>query len=307
MQSKTRLVLLLSIFTSLVFSQVALAGGENKKEDKQNHRINVHALNSPVKQNTTAEFSLELPMGFLPGKAEYEIKNLDQSKKLKSKEQKVTLVSRGAQSWLAQISVGNLEPGNFKIKFEVKAAKSWVQIIKDFIKNLMRGKDNKHGEHPNRGEYKGAAEFAIIAGPVLPPDPGEAGMATLEGIDSDNDGVRDDVQRWIVLNHGVSEKTVAALMQVARSSQQRLINAPIDKVKSIEASYQLFRAADCMHYLKGLDPAYELIEQMKSQEINTDLRIRADIKANANFSGQSVMALDKQKTDCDFDPDTLPN
>lgn len=42
---------------------------------------------------------------------------------------------------------------------------------------------------------------------TLPPDPGEAGMVTLEGIDSDNDGVRDDIQRWIALeNDDVSEK-----------------------------------------------------------------------------------------------------
>ncbi|MDX8380534.1 MAG: hypothetical protein R8M14_00305 [Ghiorsea sp.] len=33
----------------------------------------------------------------------------------------------------------------------------------------------------------------------LPPDPGAAGRGTLAGIDSDNDGVRDDVQRWIAL------------------------------------------------------------------------------------------------------------
>jgi len=34
---------------------------------------------------------------------------------------------------------------------------------------------------------------------VLPPNPGEAGKATLQGIDSDNDGVRDDIQRYIAL------------------------------------------------------------------------------------------------------------
>lgn len=32
----------------------------------------------------------------------------------------------------------------------------------------------------------------------LPPDPGEAGKATSDGIDADKDGMRDDVQRWIV-------------------------------------------------------------------------------------------------------------
>jgi hypothetical protein len=34
----------------------------------------------------------------------------------------------------------------------------------------------------------------------LPPDPGQAGKLTIDGIDVDKDGVRDDVQRWIAEN-----------------------------------------------------------------------------------------------------------
>jgi hypothetical protein len=41
----------------------------------------------------------------------------------------------------------------------------------------------------------------VIYDKPVPPDPGEAGKQTLEGIDSDNDGVHDDVQRWIVLTY----------------------------------------------------------------------------------------------------------
>lgn len=33
--------------------------------------------------------------------------------------------------------------------------------------------------------------------PDMPPDPGKEGKKTIEGIDADQDGVRDDVQRWI--------------------------------------------------------------------------------------------------------------
>jgi hypothetical protein len=36
----------------------------------------------------------------------------------------------------------------------------------------------------------------------LPPDPGEAGLAILAGIDSDEDGVRDDVQRLLAVSSG---------------------------------------------------------------------------------------------------------
>jgi len=53
----------------------------------------------------------------------------------------------------------------------------------------------------------------------LPPDPGAAGKLTLSGIDSDNDGVRDDVQRWIVMTYPNSQKTRAALTQRTKVMQ----------------------------------------------------------------------------------------
>jgi hypothetical protein len=40
-----------------------------------------------------------------------------------------------------------------------------------------------------------------FSGSALPPDPGEAGKQTMLGIDSDGDGIRDDVQRYIYLTY----------------------------------------------------------------------------------------------------------
>jgi len=54
----------------------------------------------------------------------------------------------------------------------------------------------------------------------LPPDPGEAGKATLAGVDSDNDGVRDDIQRWIVLSTPDSQKMREALIQGSKARQK---------------------------------------------------------------------------------------
>jgi hypothetical protein len=50
----------------------------------------------------------------------------------------------------------------------------------------------------------------------LPPDPGEAGKATIDGVDRDADGMRDDVQRWIAENWGHSELAVRGLTIVAQ-------------------------------------------------------------------------------------------
>ena len=55
----------------------------------------------------------------------------------------------------------------------------------------------------------------------LPPDPGEAGKLTIDGIDSDKDGMRDDVQRWIAQNWGHSPLAVKALTQWAQVKTDR--------------------------------------------------------------------------------------
>ena len=50
----------------------------------------------------------------------------------------------------------------------------------------------------------------------LPPDPGEAGKATPDGIDADKDGMRDDVQRWIVTEWSHSPIAVKQLTALAQ-------------------------------------------------------------------------------------------
>lgn len=47
-------------------------------------------------------------------------------------------------------------------------------------------------------EVDGIAEIMSIENPNLPPDPGPEGKFTLLGIDSDGDGIRDDIYRYVV-------------------------------------------------------------------------------------------------------------
>jgi len=48
-------------------------------------------------------------------------------------------------------------------------------------------------------------------------------LKTLAGIDSDNDGVHDDVQRFIALNYGHSERAVVALREIAKTAQREML------------------------------------------------------------------------------------
>jgi hypothetical protein len=110
----------------------------------------------------------------------------------------------------------------------------------------------------------------------LPPDPGEAGKATLEGIDSDNDGVRDDIQRYIVLTYPESERTRAALVQSAHSIQEALVKAD-DVGASIQVGHARARAVACLIHVRGPEETVEIFGNFRAQVLNTDERSRAYI------------------------------
>jgi hypothetical protein len=65
----------------------------------------------------------------------------------------------------------------------------------------------------------------VVHNQRVPPDPGETGKQTVEGIDSDHDGLRDDVQRFILLTYfasdGIVLKVYEALSNAATGQPQR--------------------------------------------------------------------------------------
>ena len=139
----------------------------------------------------------------------------------------------------------------------------------------------------------------------LPPDPGEAGKATLEGIDSDGDGVRDDVQRWIALNFPDSEKTREALRQKIIVMQQFLLDAA-DSVNSYNNFLNLQKANACLAYVRPSD-YYDIAIEIKAQTLNTYTRSSEWIKASHHLSGKVFDSLTDRKQGCIFDPDVMPN
>lgn len=57
----------------------------------------------------------------------------------------------------------------------------------------------------------------VVHSERVPPDPGDAGKQTLAGIDSDYDGVRDDVQRYLVRTYIDRPRELEAATQHARA------------------------------------------------------------------------------------------
>lgn len=137
----------------------------------------------------------------------------------------------------------------------------------------------------------------------LPPDPGETGKATLAGIDSDSDGVRDDVQRYIALTYPGSEKNRAALTQYAKSEQAALLDAG-NREASIAHSREAQRAIECLFFVRP-DDADSIHSDLQTKILNTKERSEAYIKANGQLGGQVFFLSDDPKSGCNFDPNTM--
>jgi len=153
----------------------------------------------------------------------------------------------------------------------------------------------------------------------LPADPGEAGKATLTGIDSDNDGVRDDLQRYIALTHVDSEKFRAYMTIEAKNMQDSLIAAD-DPAASIALAHKSTLDRACKEYLdsvtihsfqgRGKFPVSVLLAQV----LNTKERSLAWLRHELHLNGQSFVDPEPARYDktplkqyCDFDPDLLAN
>jgi len=163
---------------------------------------------------------------------------------------------------------------------------------------------DRSGNSGSAAQTMVARDSALIS--RLPPDPGEAGMATLEGIDSDGDGVRDDVQRWIALSFPNSEKTRAALTQLTITEQQILVDAD-NADASVRNLLQMLDGLECLYY--SSDSAGDIGRAHKAIFLNTYMRSKAWLKADSHMIGKMTPAvgLEFNKNTCHFDPDAMPN
>lgn len=149
--------------------------------------------------------------------------------------------------------------------------------------------------------------------PGLPPDPGPAGKATLGGIITNPDGIRDDIYRYIVINHQDSEKVREALFQYARVIQNALLDAG-DKQKSVIHGEEVSKASECLTYILGNDLAAARMSDSMKRDLrpiilNTDARNTAYLAYNKLLGGENFPGTPASEiaSACTFDPSTLPN
>lgn len=138
--------------------------------------------------------------------------------------------------------------------------------------------------------------------PDLPPDPGEAGKKTVAGIDADGDGVRDDVQRYIYRTYSQDELKRKAMLQYAKAQQERLRNV-LNREISIEKSNKFLRAAECVVAVFGdVRSTFGPLDILDAVIVNTKARVKADIQASVNYSGQiyTLLPYGQEFEACEF-------
>lgn len=113
--------------------------------------------------------------------------------------------------------------------------------------------------------------------PGLPANPGLTGLDSLSGIDSDRDGMRDDVQRWLA-HQNLGYTTTQALAELARAVQAMLLHAQ-EKEMVQEAADHYSRYTMCLLKFDGALRTRMLTEQLEQLMLNTAAR-RA-VHANA--------------------------
>ena len=143
----------------------------------------------------------------------------------------------------------------------------------------------------------------------LPPDPGPEGDETIEGVDVNENGVRDDIERWIGLNYRSSEKTRMALTQAYYPLQNFMIHARENDRDAVYNDMTVMqRAGECLDYIRP-DDAHKLIEELKARVVNTSDRSYAYIDSSRILGGGSFPSAPffKWNKSCTFDPDALEN
>jgi hypothetical protein len=137
--------------------------------------------------------------------------------------------------------------------------------------------------------------------PVLPQDPGSAGKLTIEGVDSDGDGLRDDVQIHICTTY-TQTATRAASIQLATAFQCLLVTGT-EKPAARTAAASMNRAIDCLYSLDG-ENFGNTVENVEGSVVNTEARTRAYAKAGSFLSGgtYSVSTVANNAASCGEEP-----
>ena len=118
----------------------------------------------------------------------------------------------------------------------------------------------------------------IINGIVVPPDPGKNQNLTVAGVDTDHNGIRDEVDRWLATNYGKHPKLMASLQKKLRSSQKLLVSKPANSDEAMAIIYENFDVGFCTNKKMILEkvPSGPFFTGENLILLNTEARFQAN-------------------------------
>ena len=152
--------------------------------------------------------------------------------------------------------------------------------------------------------------YEMIEGHILPHEPDNPD-ATLLGVDENNNGVRDEVERWIykdmpTYHHPEIERVVA--MQEVKAYQMTLVD-PMNK--NNEVLHMMDKSGDCWgYYVESRNIPFthweEFDDHLKDIQFNTKERLKTYFDYNHNLGAHVVTLGNVKSDDCDINIDQLP-
>jgi hypothetical protein len=128
-------------------------------------------------------------------------------------------------------------------------------------------------------------------------------IETLAGVDADNNGVRDDVQKYIEQNYSNSLKSQKALLQFAKSVQETFTSLDAKTVVNNQA-----KAQNCMIYVFGPSEAEKKVGLIEGLVINNPQRLSVwGKKLNDTPATPEAVPNSELASFCDFDVNSTNN
>ena len=106
----------------------------------------------------------------------------------------------------------------------------------------------------------------------IPPDPGVVGETTLAGMDTDKDGVRDDLEREVVRLYPNNAKARASMYEIAKQYQLILLNSTSPNLVRDSNAY-ILAWSRCLQVATGDSGATAI--DLEAQAVNTEARAQA--------------------------------
>jgi len=143
-----------------------------------------------------------------------------------------------------------------------------------------------------------------VMGKNLPPDPGAQADTTVQGIDANNNGIRDDVELAVFEEYPNSAKTRAVLLQYALILQVETNKLNINKDTAIALAEKESQSYDCIgNIVPKSNDDIQKIEEYRNFVENKQLNTIERKKLKTNFDN-NVGSFELQ-SGCDVNLDLL--